>query len=57
MAKIYEEIITVKLSKLVKDDSEQDHESIMTGESMSALEQVVQELTDKNVIVEIEFKN
>ena len=56
MAKIYEEVITVKLSKLVKDDSEQEHESIMTGESMSALEQVVQELTDKNVIVEIEFK-
>lgn len=52
MAKIFEEVLVVKLSKLVKDDTANN--SITTDEIQAALEQVVQELVGDGVIVEIE---
>ena len=52
MAKIQEEVIIIKLSKLVKDGVETS--SIVGTEIQQALEQVVQELVGDSVVVEIE---
>jgi hypothetical protein len=50
MAKIQQETLTLKLSKLVRDsDSE---ESILTQDLIEQVEQIVQELVGKDVIVE-----
>jgi len=53
MAKIHEEVIVIKLSKLVKD-SGQDVSVIATKDLQDALTAVAQELTGDSVIVEIE---
>ena len=50
MAKIVEEIVVIKLSKLVKDDSTED--GIITEEIQVALEQVAAELVGEGIIVE-----
>jgi hypothetical protein len=53
MAKIHEEIVVIKLSKLVKD-SEHNIESFdLAGDLVSNLEAVVQELVGSDVIVEV----
>ncbi len=56
MAQIHEEVILIKLSKLVKTGtaSSLDLRSIANEEVITALEQVVQELVGDSVIVEIE---
>jgi len=51
MAKIVEEVVVIKLSKLVKDDVVA---GIVTTDLQSALEQVAQELVGDSVIVEVE---
>lgn len=51
MAKIVEEIVLIKLSKLVKDDVVT---GIVTADLQTALEQVAQELVGDSVIVEVE---
>jgi hypothetical protein len=51
MAKIVEEIVIIKLSKLVKDDVVS---GIVTDDLQTALEQVAQELVGDSVIVEVE---
>lgn len=53
MAKIVEEVLVVKVSKIVKDNAE-DQNSILTEEIQSALEQVAQELVGENLLVEVE---
>lgn len=53
MAKIQEEIIVVKISKLIKADSE--NSSLITEEIISSIEQVAQELLGNSVIVEAEL--
>jgi hypothetical protein len=54
MAKIHEEIIVIKLSKLVKDSP--DTTEIRMSESLlENLEQIVQELVGDGVIVEVEI--
>lgn len=52
MAKIHEEVVIVKVSKLVKTDAETD--ALVSDELMESLEQVVQELLGDSVIVEVE---
>jgi len=52
MAKIQEELIVIKLSKLHKD-SNADAPVIAGAEIVAGLEQVAQELVGKDVIVEI----
>jgi hypothetical protein len=52
MAKIQEELIVIKLSKLHKD-SDADVPAIAGAEIVAGLEQVAQELVGKDVIVEI----
>jgi hypothetical protein len=56
MAQIHEEVIVIKLSKLVKSGTvaASDLAGIATEEILSALEQVVQELVGDSVIVEVE---
>ena len=56
MAQINEEVIVIKVSKLVKSgtvDAESLHD-IANEEVISALEQVVQELVGDSVVVEVE---
>jgi hypothetical protein len=52
MAKIIEDILVIKLSKIVKDSEEGN--SIAGDEVQAALEQVAQELVGAGVVVEIE---
>ena len=52
MAKIHEEVLVIKLSKLVKNNQGED--SLVTDEILSALEQVAQELVGNDIVVEVE---
>lgn len=52
MAKIHEEVIIIKLSKLVKDDAE--HLPIINKDLIEALTSVAEQLGEPGVIVEIE---
>jgi hypothetical protein len=52
MAKIIEDVLVIKLSKIVKDSEEGN--SIASDEVQAALEQVAQELVGVGVVVEIE---
>ena len=52
MAKIQEELIVIKLSKLHKD-SQQQTSSFSGDDVISGLEAVVQELVGSDVIVEV----
>lgn len=52
MAKVLEEVIVVKLSRLVKAGS--STEPVVSEEIVAALEQVVQELVGNSAIVEVE---
>ena len=54
MAKIHEEILVIKVSRLIKEDQELSHGSLITPETVSALEQVAQELVGQGSVVEIE---
>lgn len=51
MAQIIEENIIIKVSKLVKSN---DGETLVTSDTVSALEAVAQELLGDAVIVEVE---
>jgi hypothetical protein len=52
MAKIVEDMVAIKLSKIAKDDAP-DGQSIITDEIASQIEAVAQELVGESVIVEI----
>jgi hypothetical protein len=55
MAKIVEDVVVIKFSKLVKDtDLDAAGAGIVTPDIQTALEQVAQELVDKSVVVDIE---
>jgi hypothetical protein len=54
MAKIYEEVLVIKMSKLVKDDQDETHGALASKDTVAALEQVVQELVGDSIVVEIE---
>jgi len=53
MAKIVEDVIVIKFSKIVKD-SESDSAGIAGADVQAALEQVAQELVGDAVVVEVE---
>ena len=52
MAKLQEEIIVIKVSKLLKDGTDAD--IILTSDTLSSLEAVVQELAGAGALVEIQ---
>jgi hypothetical protein len=54
MAKIYEEVVVIKLSKLVKDSDETAAGTLASADAVAALEQVAQELVGSGVVVEID---
>ena len=51
MAKIVEDVIIIKFSKIVKDSEEGS--SVATSDIQAALEQVAQELVGDAVVVEV----
>jgi hypothetical protein len=53
MAKIIEDVIVIKFSKIVKD-SESEATGIAGPDLQQALEQVAQELVGDSVVVEVE---
>lgn len=54
MAKIVEEVVVIKLSKLVKDNGSNKDSTLATDDLVVALEQVAQELVGDSAIVEVE---
>jgi hypothetical protein len=52
MAKIVEDILIIKFSKIVKD-SNTDPQPVINNEVIGALEQVAQELVGDNVVIEV----
>lgn len=52
MAKIHEEVVVIKLSKLVKNGDGAG--AVASDEIIAAIEQVAQELVGDGVIVEVE---
>ena len=52
MAKIHEEIVVIKLSKLIKDNT--SPVPVVNDEIVSALQQVAEELAGTGVVVEAE---
>jgi hypothetical protein len=55
MAKIHEEIVILRLSKLIKND-EEDTTSFLNKDFNANLEDIVQELVGESILVEIERK-
>ena len=53
MARIHEDVIIIKLSKLVKD-STNDESSLIAEDTIENIEAIVQELVGDSVIVEVE---
>jgi len=51
MARIIEDVIVIKFSKLTKDSDK--NVKIVTNETLQAIEQVTQELVGDGVIVEV----
>lgn len=54
MAKIYEEVVQIKLSKLVKDKEKVD--PIATAELIESLSQVVEQLVPEGIVAEVDFQ-
>ena len=53
MAKIQEEIVVIRLSKLIKN-TDVDDNTLTNADFINNLEAIVQELLDSGVIVEVE---
>jgi hypothetical protein len=53
MAKIIEDVIVIKFSKIVRENDKDPAPAVLT-EHIHALEQVAQELVGESVVVEIE---
>ena len=52
MAKIQEEVVVIKVSKLLKDSETES--TVLTADVVASLEAVVQELAGANTLVEIQ---
>lgn len=52
MAKIVEDVLIVKFSKIVKD-SDTDNGGLVNNDIKAALEQVAQELVGESIVVEV----
>jgi hypothetical protein len=53
MAKIIEDILVIKFSKIIKDN-DTDPDVVLSNENINAIEQVAQELVGNSTIVEIQ---
>lgn len=54
MAKIVEDVLVIKFSRIVKNE-DSDPTPAVTSETAKALEQVAQELAGEGVVVEVEM--
>ena len=54
MAKIHEEVVVIKLSKLVKEKDQDAAGLIATNDICEALQSVAEELLGSGVVVEVE---
>lgn len=52
MAKIVEDVVVIKFSKIVKDNGDTDV-PVVDNDSVRAIEQVAQELVGQNIVVEV----
>lgn len=52
MAKIVEDVVVIKFSRIVRDDAEQA-DTLVNSEIRAALEGVAQELAGEHVVVEV----
>ena len=52
MAKLHEEVVVIKVSKLIKDDATAP--VLLTNPTIESLEAVVQELAGANTLLEIQ---
>ena len=52
MAKLQEEVVVIKVSKLLKDTESEN--IILTADTIASLEAVIQELAGANTLVEIQ---
>ena len=52
MAKIVEDVLVIKFSKIVKD-SDADNGGLVGADVQAALEQVAQELVGESIVVEV----
>lgn len=52
MAKIVEDVVTIKFSRIVKDNN-QDPEPAVSNDNIYALEEVAQQLVGDGVVVEV----
>jgi hypothetical protein len=55
MAKIIEDVLVMKFSRIVRDN-DTDPDPVLSGDNAKALEQVAQELVGENVVVEIGYQ-
>ena len=53
MAKVHEEVLVIKLSKLVREDLDITSGTLASPDVISALEQVAQEFVGNSVLVEV----
>ena len=54
MAKIQEQKLTIKISKLVRDDQVLENPELLGSSEIESLEAVIRELTEQGVLIEIE---
>ena len=54
MAKIHEEIVVIKLSKLVKEKDQDSNVLVATNDICEALQSVAEELLGSGIVVEVE---
>ncbi len=54
MAKIHEEVVVIKLSKLVKEKDNGEQVLLATNDLWDALQSVVEELLGQGIVVEVE---
>lgn len=54
MAKIVEEALVIKFSRITKNSDPESKKSVLTKDIQQAIEQVAQELAGDGVVVEIE---
>jgi hypothetical protein len=54
MAKLQEEIIVVKISKLIRDANINQENSVIDAEFLQSLEEVVQQLAGAGALVEVQ---
>lgn len=54
MAKLQEQKLTIKISKLVRDDQVLENPEMLGSSEIESLEAVIRELTEQGVLIEIE---